>query len=172
MKNITILMILICTTGIALAVQDPITPRQSDERDKALIQSAFDGDLAEVQVLVKKGASTAAADSGNRTALMWAAANGHISVVEYLHGNGADLNAKDSDGQTALMYASKKSSLPTVEFLLKNGAKVNVQSNKRGFTALIAAAAAGNAKLVGLLLDHGADKALADKDGKTALDRA
>ena len=57
-------------------------------------------------------------------------------------------------------------------FLLDKGAEVNVQSKKRGVTALIFAAAAGNESVVRLLLDHGADKSLAEIDGDTALDRA
>ena len=172
MKILTILITLLCTIGTTIAAEEPISPGPSDERDKALIQSSFDGDLAKVQGLVKKGASIEATGAKNRTALMWAAANGHTSVVEYLYGNGADINAKGSDGQTALMYATKISSAPTMGFLLKNGAEVNVQSRKRGITALIIAAAIGDVKLVRLLLDHGADRDLAQKDGSMAVDWA
>jgi ankyrin repeat protein len=169
MKILTIAIILLGTISAVFAAQDPAS---MGPRDKALIESAFKGQLAEVQVLVKKGASTEATDSKNRTALIWAAANGHTSVVEFLHSKGADINAKDSDGQTALMYAARKSSTPTVEFLLKNGAEVNVQSTKRGITALIIAAAVGDEELVRLLLGHGADKELAEIDGDTAVDHA
>ena len=59
-----------------------------------------------------------------------------------------------------------------MEFLLKNGAEVNVQSNKRGITALIIAAAVGDVKLVRLLLDHGADRNLVENDGNKVVDRA
>jgi ankyrin repeat protein len=141
-------------------------------RDRALLQSAFKGELENVKVLLRKGASIEATDPKQRTALMWAAANGHTPVVEFLVDQGADINARDSDGQTALMYASRRSFPATVGLLLKLGAEVNVQSNKRGLTALIIAAAAGDEAVVRLLLDSGADKSLAEIDGDTALDRA
>jgi ankyrin repeat protein len=137
-------------------------------KEKALIQSAYDGKLAEVEVLVAKGVSVNLADKKKRTPLMLAAYNGHTSVVEFLYGKGADINAKDSGGQTALFYTSKRSFNETTEFLLKNGAEVNVQSKKKGITALMIAAALGNVKMVRLLLDNGADPALHDNFGATA----
>ena len=113
MKNFTILITLLWTINIALAAQAQ-APDSLGPTEKALIDSAFNGQLADVQASVKKGASIEATDSKNRTALIWAAAKGHTSVVEFLHEEGADINAKDSDGQTALMYVTKKSSAPTI----------------------------------------------------------
>lgn len=172
MKIIPLIISLLLTVAIAHATDDPIVPVQSDDRDKALIQSAFDGELVKVQGLVKKGASVEATDPKSRTALMWAAANGHTPVIEFLLGQGADINAMDSDGQTALMYATRRSSAPTVKFLLANGAGVNFQSKKSKFTALIIAASGGNVEIVRLLLEYGADTSLAEGDGDTPLARA
>ena len=103
-KLVTIAVSLLWSISAPLAAQDPepLTPYE-----KALIESAFDGQLADVQVLVKKGASVKATDASKRTALMWAAFKGHTSVVEYLFGQGAEINAKDSDNMTALIYAAK-----------------------------------------------------------------
>lgn len=143
--------------------QQPLNPTE-----KALIQSAYDGKLAEVQGLLKKGTSVNVVDEKHRTPLMWAAFNGHTSVVEFLHGKGADINAKDSDGQTALMYTCRRSFSETAEFLMKNGAEVNVQSKKLGITALMIAAKTGNAKIVRLLLANGAAADLKDIDDSTA----
>jgi ankyrin repeat protein len=149
-----------------------VIPQQASgplsSKEKALIQSAYDGKLAEVQVLVGKGVSVNVAGKKKRTPLILAAYNGHTFVVEFLFGKGADINAKDSDGQTALFYTSKRSFNETAEFLLKNGAEVNVQSKKKGITALMIAAALGNVKMVRLLLDNGADPALHDNFGVTA----
>jgi hypothetical protein len=142
---------------------EPLSPRE-----KALIQSAYDGKLAEVQALVAKGASVNLADKKKRTPLILAAYNGHTSVVEFLYGKGADINAKDSGGQTALMYTCKRSFNGTAAFLLKNGAEVNVQSKKKGITALMITAVAGNVELVRMLLDRGADANLTDVFGNTA----
>ena len=138
------------------------------QTDNALVQSAFDGKLAEVEFLVAKGAAVNAQADKNRTPLMLAASNGHTSVVEFLVSKGAEVNAKDSGGQTSLMYACKRSFNETAAFLLKNGAEVNVQSKKKGITALMLAAGWGNEELVKVLLEHGADASLTDIFGKTA----
>jgi ankyrin repeat protein len=164
-KLVTIAVSLLWSISAPLAAQDPepLTPYE-----KALIESAFDGQLADVQVLVKKGASVKATDASKRTALMWAAFKGHTSVVEYLFGQGAEINAKDSDNMTALIYAAKGSALQTTKFLLKNGAEVNIRSKKRGITALMTAASWGNVKMVRLLLENGSRAELEDNDGITA----
>lgn len=172
MKILTSLVTLLFVVGISAAAEDPIAPVQSDERDKALIQAAFDGELAKAQGLVKKGASIEATGPKKRTSMIWAAANGHTPVVEFLHGAGADINAKDSNGQTVLMFAVKGSHVEMVEYLLENGADIDARSIKQGFTALITAAAIGNETMVRLLLEHGADKNIAERNGNTALDRA
>jgi len=143
-------------------------PGPLSQRDKDLILSAYHGRLAEVEVLVKKGANVNLQDQKKRTPLIFAASNGHTPVVEYLVRAGADVNAKDSDGQTALLYASKRSFNETAAFLLENGADVNVQSKKARVTALILAAVWNNAELVQMLLEHGADPNLTDSSGRTA----
>ncbi len=143
-------------------------PKPLSQIDNALIQTAFDGKLADVEILVAKGADVNLQDVKKRTPLILAASNGHTSVVEFLFSKGADINARDSDGQTALMYACKRSFNETAAFLLKNGAEVNVQSEKKGITALILAAGWGNVDLVRMLLEHGADANLRDNFGNTA----
>ena len=150
------------------APQPTEAPKPLNQRDKALIQSAFDGRLAEVEILVTKGAGVNSQAKKKRTPLMLAASNGHTSVVEFLVSNGAEVNAKDSDRQTALLYAAKRSFNETTAFLLKNGADVNVQSRKTGTTALMLAAGWGNEELVRMLLEHGADANPTDNFGKTA----
>jgi ankyrin repeat protein len=143
-------------------------PPPKDAATKALIESAYYGELTRVQGIVSKGADVNSADENKRTPMMWAAFKGNTSIVKFLHAKGADVNAKDADLQTALMYATKGSFLPVIEFLLNNGAEVNVQTRKQGFTALMTAASKGDVKIVRLLLDKGADADLKDRDGETA----
>ena len=143
-------------------------PEPYSQQEKALFQSAYQGELSKVQALVAKGASANAADIKKRTPLIMAAYNGHTPVVEFLLSEGADVNATDSGGQTALMYACKRSFNETAAVLFENGADANVQTGKAGTTALMIAAVLGNVDLVRMLLAHGADAGLTDYFGETA----
>lgn len=146
-------------------------PEDSDPMDpteKAFMQSAYEGRLASVEKLLKKGASVDATDKEGRTAMMMAAYNGHTAVVEFLLKNGANINSKDKGGSTALMYTSKRSFDETSNYLLENGIDVNAQTKKRGVTALMIVAVAGNVEMVRTLLLKGADPDLKDRFGYTA----
>ena len=132
------------------------------------MEAAYRGQLEEVQRLVAAGATVDARDPENRTSLMWAAFNGHTDVVAYLLRKGAELEAKDAGGRTALLYSSSGPFATTVELLLEKGAEVDVRGSLEGFTALMTAAAEGQVEVVRLLLAHGADPSLEDKDGDTA----
>lgn len=148
--------------------QSTNVPKPLSKMDKKLIQSAYDGKLAKVEMLVAKGADVNLQDQKKRTPLILAAHNGHTSVVEFLVNKGADVNTRDSGGRTALMYAAKRSFNETAAFLLKNGAEVNVQSKKKDITALMLAAVSDNVELVRMLLEHGADASLTDTFGRSA----
>ena len=134
--------------------QQDEAPEALSQRDKDLIQSSYDGELAHVEVLIMKGAAVNSQDQKKRTSLILAASNGHLAVVEFLVSKGAEVNLKDSDSKTALMYASKRSFNDVAAFLLKNDAEVNVQSKKKGMTALMLAAGWDNVDLVRMLLYH------------------
>jgi ankyrin repeat protein len=154
-------------TNVLPQVAEPMEPRE-----KALYQAVFAGNLPEVKAIVTKGASVNFADEEQRTPLILAAYNGYTPIVEFLVSKGADVNVADHDGMTALMYTAKRSFNETAAFLLNNGAEVNVRSRKRGMTALMLAAGWGNAELVKMLLDKGADPAIHDYFGETAADHA
>ena len=166
--QMTFAALLLTISAAAFAQGDDI----QEERNKALIQAAFDGDIRAVEASVAKGADVNATGPKSRTAMLWAATNGHAEVVEFLQSKGADIDKGDNNLQTPLIFAVRGSHVEIVRFLLDNGAKIDLQTKKQGMTALIAAAAMGNAEVVELLLDYGADPELAQWNGWTALDRA
>ena len=99
-----------------------------------------------------------AADTGED--LIEAAKKGEAEKVRALLDAGADVNAKDEHGATALMYAlgGEGKLYPAIaKVLLDAGADVNAKAGN-GVTAVMLAAFSGDAELIKLLLDAGAEK--------------
>ena len=109
----------------------------------------------------------------NRSALMTAANLGHFSIVARLLEYNVDVNQQDSGGLTALSLACIKRSYLTVKLLLeKKGIDVNSVEYITGRSVLHFAAVINDSSIVKLLLQHGADPALKDRQGGTAMLRA
>jgi hypothetical protein len=103
--------------------------------------------------------------------LIEAARAGDTAGIARLAGAGSDLNAPGGvNNWTPLMHAIHKHQANSVKALLEAGADVNRISGRT--TALILAAGYGDAEIVGILLEHGADARLALPDGRTALSAA
>lgn len=88
-------------------------------------------------------------------------------LVELLISYGLEFVAAQVDamGMSRLDWAVHFGNLPMARFALENGADPNVVSQRLGRTPLVAAVAKGKADLVDLLLQHGADVSVGDKDG-------
>jgi tetratricopeptide (TPR) repeat protein len=102
-----------------------------------IVEAVSNGNKAEVEVLLARGADVNVKDHRGRTPLFFAAANkaGTKDMVELLLARGADINAKDVDGETPLHYAPFSRQKDIVELLLIKGADVNAKSNS-GHTPL------------------------------------
>lgn len=72
----------------------------------------------------------------------------------------------------ALIREADGGNLEEVKSIVAGGADVNWQLQYTGLTPLMAAASNGKTEVVRFLLDKGADPAVKDANGKTALDRA
>ena len=159
---------------------------RNDAGETVLITAAERGGAQAIPVLLAAGARLDARDGAGRTALIAAASRGRSEAAEALVAAGADLEARDDAGDTALIAAARRSKTGMVEMLLAAGADPKAR-NHGGQTALIAAVAGGGerergwdpfsvdgsssaAEVVELLLDLGADAALANDDAETAWD--
>jgi uncharacterized protein len=89
-----------------------------------------------------------------------------VPTVERLLAEGADPNACDQEGDPALVLAVKKSKPPLVQALVAKGANVNVRDSFLRRTPLMMAV--DRPQSFQLLLTHGADLSLKDKEGKAA----
>ena len=86
-----------------------------------------------------------------------AAMRGDAKAVRHLLERGTDVNAAQGDGMTALHWAATNDDLKMVEMLVYAGANVKASTRIGAYTPLFMASRAGNAAIIGALLDAGAD---------------
>jgi ankyrin repeat protein len=120
---------------------------------ESLLTAIRNGEHAQVQQLLRRGADVNAAGEDGTTALMHAAIESDEKMMRLLVDAGADVNAKNASDSTALLYAV--TDLHKTRVLLDAGADANV-TNKRGFTAAsVAVTAFGSTPVLKLLAAKG-----------------
>ena len=105
------------------------------------------------------------------TPLMKAVENGDKDVVTFLTDHGANVAIKDKCGYTALHRACiiyHDCSPEVLSCLIENGADVNLSTDKNR-TPLMTACEYGHVNTVTILIEHGANVNLQDRDGLTAV---
>src|SRR5262245_1321143 len=112
--------------------------------------------LAGASVAAEKAALADAAEARNR------------ALVRSLLDAGADPNAAQVDGMTALHWSVYNDDAETAALLVRSRAAVNAV-NRYGVPPLSIACTNGNADLVKLLLDAGADAIASLQGGETVL---
>jgi len=98
-------------------------------------------------------------------AIAMTAQNGHKELLEYLLTLETTLEDKELGLNEALFYASQNNYLEIVEFLLANGASFN----RKGRTALHAAACWGNNEIIEKLINAGMNVNVLDEDDSIPL---
>lgn len=93
------------------------------------------------------------------------------AIIDYLLDTyNIDLNEVEKYGSSYLWSATASGSIQNMRSLLVKGADINQQREVDGITVLMIAASNDDLEKVKFLLNHGANKYLKDKNGKTALD--
>jgi ankyrin repeat protein len=143
-----------------------------------LAAAAFKGNGRIVDALLARGAQPDISDKAGKAAIVYAAARGFAPIVRRLVDAGVDAKRRYGNGLTAFMWVAghedgvgPSAAIEVATVLLGAGAPIDAVDD-RGRTALMIAAELGRAELVELLLAHGADRTIADKTGKRALDLA
>jgi ankyrin repeat protein len=133
-----------------------VPPAPPDPKAARVINALRDGDTAGFKAAVAADPSAVNLKGpGGTTPLMFAALYGDTAAVKQLLDGGADPNARNDAGATALMWAV--SDFEKTRILIEHGADVNVASADRRTALMIAAGLPGGARVVRLLLDHGAN---------------
>lgn len=159
-----------------IALGAPLEARDAAKRTPLMI--ATRANRVEIaRLLIEAGADVNAKDNIRDTPFLYAGAEGRDEILTLILATGkADLADTNRYGGNALIPAAHHGHPSTVKILLDAGIAVN-HVNALGWTALIEAVILGDGgpvyqKIVGLLVDAGADPSIADKDGVSALEHA
>jgi Ankyrin repeats (3 copies)/Prenyltransferase and squalene oxidase repeat len=152
-------------TGAAIRILLGALPTDAN-LSKALERASMTGDLANVKLLLAKGADPSAG-------LSQAVTFGYPEVVRALIGAGASVKATESSGINLLHWAAITNRPEVVPLLASAGTPINAM-DQFGYTPLMYAATIdfGDAKLLKALLKAGADPRIRNDQGRTALEQA
>jgi ankyrin repeat protein len=147
-------------------------PAVRQEFVQAMETAVAHGRTAVARLLLDSGWNPNERTSAGSSYLNDAALGGHLALSRMLLEHGAKLEARNPQGGTALHDAAIAGNPEIIALLLDHGASIDALDTESGATPLMLAASLGRTSAVSLLLERGANPALADKDGRTALSRA
>ncbi len=141
-----------------------------------LAQDNGDSHRETTRLLLQNGANVEARDGSDMTPLMFAAM-GRPQAMQLMLARGAKVSDKDSGGRTALHWAAMWRDPKSIALLLRYGASVNTRASD-GETPLMLASvhpdsatrktSSAQTEALKILLSHGANPHLQDKQGQTA----
>lgn len=133
--------------------------------------AAFDNDDELMDTLLSSGSADIDRRGNPRgwTPLMVAAGEGHSKVVGILLNKGADLSVVNDLGSTALFISVCFGHVAVTRMLVNAGANLEAVELTGGWTPGMMAAYKGHSRVLGILLNKGADLSVVDKWGSTVL---
>jgi len=123
----------------------------------AIMYASANNDLELVRALIKAGANVKVANQLGTSAITEAAIIGSAPIIDALLKAGADPNFRTTDGETPLMAAARSGKVDAAKALLAAGADVNAKEAWGGQSAIMWAAAQGQADMVKFLASKDAN---------------
>jgi uncharacterized protein len=155
-----------------------VDPDDVDPTGRTAVTAAvYARDAPVVRLLVDAGADVDRQDDSRANAFLALGETGDVDVLDEVLRAEPDVGRTNRFGGTALIPAADRGHVEMVRALLAR-TDVNVDHvNDLGWTALLEAVILGDGgkrhtEIVQLLLDAGADRSIADRDGVTALEHA
>ncbi|MEI7743448.1 MAG: ankyrin repeat domain-containing protein [Chloroflexota bacterium] len=154
----------------------PIDARDDNGRTPILC-AVMARQSAAVRCLIDAGADVDIRDDNLANPFLYAGAEGLLDILRLVNEAGADPAITNRYGGVALIPACERGHVDTVRYLLEESDVDVDHVNNLGWTGLLEAvilADGGPAhqEIIRLLLAHGADPSIADRDGVTALQHA
>ncbi|WII36624.1 ankyrin repeat domain-containing protein [Paenibacillus thiaminolyticus] len=130
-----------------------------------------------VRILIEAGADVNIQADNLDNPYLYAGAEGLLDILKLTIEAGADTKRTNRFGGTALIPAAEHAHLDVIEYLLTSSDVDVNHVNNLGWTALMEAVVLGSGgephqRAVELLIRHGADVNIPDRDGVTALSHA
>ena len=151
-----------------------------DERGaegRTAVTAAALGDHVDVaRVLIAAGADVNLQDADRNNPLLVTGETGSVAMLREVLKGAPDLGATNRYGGVAVIPASDRGHVDYVREVVKTEIDVN-HVNDLGWTALLETVLLGDGdaahvEILGILLEAGADRSIADRDGVTALEHA
>ena len=161
----------------AIALRDGANIEVRDSRQRTpLLHAVTQDHVAVARLLVGFGADPDAVDDQQDTPWLVTGVTGSVAMVDALLPAKPDMTIRNRFGGIAIIPASERGHVEYVRRVAKIGMDVN-HINNLGWTALLEAVILGNGskpyqEIVKVLLDVGANPAIADRAGITALEHA
>ncbi|MEH7346966.1 ankyrin repeat domain-containing protein [Bacillus sp. JJ1532] len=153
-----------------------INTKDSEGRTATMI-ATYNNDVETAKVLIKAGANVNIQDNMKNNPFLYAGAEGYVEILKLTIEAGADPAMINRYGGTALIPASEHGHIDAIkEILSKTDIDVN-HVNDLGWTALMEAIVLNNGgerqqQAIQLLIDHGADVNIPDRNNITPLQHA
>ncbi|MEC3466490.1 ankyrin repeat domain-containing protein [Bacillus tropicus] len=150
---------------------------EGDNGETPVLAATYQNHVETVKALIGAGANIEIKDEKHSNPLLYASREGYTDIVKVLINAGVNTKETTKSGGTALISASERGHVEVVKELLeRTDIDVNYK-NARGGTALVEAIVLGNGsenhkKVIQMLIDHGADVNMGNKENITPLQYA
>lgn len=149
----------------------------NSDGDTAVMVATHNNQIDTVRTLIENGADLNIRNNKQDNVLLYVGAEGLLDILKLALQAGADTTITNRYWGTALIPASDRGHVDIVEELLTNSDTNVNHLNNLHWTALLEAIILGDGsaryqEIVQLLVDHGADIHISDKDGVTPLEHA
>lgn len=137
--------------------------------DEAVFEASREGDISYLSDYISRGGDLNVRNEKGYTPFILSTYNKQLEFAQLLVESGADACAVDYSGNSAYMGVAFKGNVDVAKWLLDNTTCSVNHQNYAGQTALMMAALFDRETLVSLLIDHGADADVRDRQGNSAV---